>query len=103
MINIEQINQIIKDRKRMTPDDPRINRKWEELTILLSQNEKETIDFIKGCSSEQAEWISEVFEDISENLQSQGFIVAIEGLQKKFSNLDLATDISYAKMALEKN
>lgn len=42
-----------------------------------------------------------MFEDISENLRSEYFIDTLEKLQKKFPDLDLEVDISYAKEALK--
>ena len=46
---------------------------------------------------ENINWISEIFEDISEQLQSDRFIECIEQLSIKFPELDLEQDILYAK------
>lgn len=100
MIASEKIENLTNERKKLLPDDPKINEIWDELTQIFSDNEKATIEYLNNCSENQLEWISEVFEDISENLQSEDFIDTLEKLQKKFPDLDLEMDISYAKEAL---
>lgn len=101
MIDSEKIESLINERKMLLPDDPRIGEIWEELTQIFSQDEKLTIEYLNNCPESQLEWISEVFEDISENLQSEYFIDTLEKLQNKFTDLDLEVDISYAKEALK--
>ncbi len=101
MIDNIEIEKIIEKRKRMHPDDPRIVEKWEELTQIFIQNEESTIAYLNSCCKENIDWISEVFEDISEQLQSPGFIECIEQLSIKYPDLNLEQDILYAKKALE--
>jgi len=101
MIDFAKVEGLINERKKLLPDDPKITEIWEELANIFSKNEKLTIEYLNGYSEAQLEWISEVFEDISENLQSKEFIVSLEKLQKKFPDLDLEMDILYAKKALE--
>ena len=100
MIVSEKIENLINERKKLLRDDRRINEIWDELMQIFSEDEKATIEYLNSCSESQLEWISEVFEDISENLQSEDFIDTLEKLQKKFPDLDLEMDISYAKEAL---
>lgn len=102
MINCEKIENLISERKKKLSDDPRIGEIWDELKKIFSQDEKSTIEYLNNCSESQLEWISEVFEDISENLQSEDFIDTLEKLPKKYPDLDLEMDISYAKEALKK-
>ncbi|MGX7420051.1 hypothetical protein ACWOFR_14730 [Carnobacterium gallinarum] len=101
MLNSKKVKMLIIERKTMFPDDPKINEIWKELTDIFSKDENETINYLKTSPENEIEWISEVFEDISENLQSQNFINILEIIEKKFTNLDLYTDISYAKKALK--
>ncbi|WP_086315204.1 hypothetical protein A5821_002646 [Enterococcus sp. 7F3_DIV0205] len=101
MIDSEKMESLINERKKLLPDDPRIGEIWDELTQIFSEDEKDTIKYLNNCSGSQLEWISEVFEDISENLQSEDFIDTLEKLQKKFPYLDLEMDISYAKEVLK--
>ena len=53
-----------------------------------------------SCCKENVDWISEIFEDISEQLQSSRFIECIEQLAIKYPDLNLEQDILYAKEVL---
>ncbi|MEE1306021.1 MAG: hypothetical protein U0K68_12900 [Agathobacter sp.] len=97
MINNKEVEKIIKERVEMHPDDPRIMEKWNELTHIFVRDEEDTIAYLNNCNKENINWISEIFEDISEQLQSDRFIECIEQLSIKFPELDLEQDILYAK------
>lgn len=101
MISNYDVEKIIKERIAMHPDDPRIIEKWNELIQIFSQDEKDTIAYLNSCSMDNVNWISEIFEDISEQLQSDRFIDCIEQLNIKFPKLDLEQDIVYAKEVLK--
>lgn len=101
MISYCDVEKIIKERIAMHQDDPRIIEKWNELTQIFSQDEKDTIAYLNSCSIDNVKWISEIFEDISEQLQSDKFIDCIEQLNIKFPELDLELDIAYAKEVLK--
>ena len=53
------------------------------------------------CSKENIDWISEIFEDISETFKSLKFIQCIEHLKDKYPELDLEQDILFAKEAMK--
>lgn len=101
MIDNTEIQKIIEERKKMHPDDPRVVEKWNELTQIFIQNEESTIAYLNSCCKDNIEWISEIFEDISEQLQSSRFIDCIEKLAIKYPDLNLKQDILYAKEVLE--
>ena len=84
----------------MHPDDPRVVKKWNELTQIFIQNEESTIAYLNSCCKENVDWISEIFEDISEQLQSSRFIECIEQLAIKYPDLNLEQDILYSKEVL---
>ncbi|MBF2349237.1 hypothetical protein IBB80_08860 [Listeria marthii] len=92
MINSVEVNNLITERKNLHPDDPKINDIWEQLIKIFSKDEHYTVQYLNNCS--------EVFEDISKNLQSEKFIDELNLLNLKFPNLDLEMDISYAKKSL---
>ena len=96
-----EIREIINNRKKLHPNDPKVEEYWEELTEVLVRDESETIDFLNECSEEDISWISEVFEDISEQLNSIVFIKALEKIEKKYPNLDLHDFIEDAKDMLQ--
>jgi len=102
MIDNNLVEDIIEERKKMHPDDPRIIEKWNELTRIFIQNEENTIMYLNNCSKENVKWISEIFEDISEQLKSLRFIECIEQLSNKYSDLNLEQDILYAKKSLKR-
>lgn len=100
MIDNKKVKKIISERKKLHPDDPAVEKKWSELTDLFKKNEKETIKYLENCEGEELEWISEIFEDISEQLQSKKFIDTLELLEKKYPELDLKMNVEFAKKAI---
>ncbi len=101
MINNKEVEKIIIERIEMHPDDPRIMEKWNELSQIFVRDEEDTIVYLNNCNMENINWISEIFEDISEQLQSDRFIECIDQLSIKFPELDLEQDILYAKKVME--
>ena len=81
----------------MHPNDPSIEKYWDELIELLSENESETINYLKHCTKNEAEWVSEVFEDIAYNLQSNAYIESLQKINVKYPDLNLANIIEIAK------
>lgn len=100
MINRDDVEKVINERKNLHPDDPRIADKWEEITSIFIQSEDDTIEYLERCSQEELYWISEVFDDISAQLQSLRFIECIEKLPGKYPELDLEQDIGWAKQSM---
>lgn len=97
MIN-ELMEIILKERKaKHIEDDMGIQKCWEKMTNILSEDEDETIAYLNKCPKEDLYYISEVFEDISENLQSIKFIACLRELDKKFPELDMTNDINLAE------
>ncbi len=101
MIDNNKILDIIERRKKMQYDDPGIIDLWEELVMVFSENEEYTINYLNNCSKEYLFWISEVFEDISENLQSEQFLHCIQNLEIKYPDLSLEYDNQYAEKSLK--
>ncbi|EHR4851839.1 hypothetical protein KUB85_002185 [Enterococcus faecalis] len=93
-----KMEAILKERKGLNiNDDYGIEKCWNEMTIFLTQNEDETIDYLNECNEENLYYISEIFEDISEQLQSKRFITCLRNLDKKFPKLDMTKDIDIAE------
>lgn len=101
MIDNRVVDRILGERKNMHPDDPCVMDKWNELIKIFTYDEMSTIAYLNNCCKENIEWISEIFEDISEQLQSFRFIECIKRLAIKYPDLDLEQDISYAKKVLK--
>ena len=52
---------------------------------LFTRNLQETIDFLDNdCTAEQLSWMAEVFEEISEKLQSWDFVDALKRTADRF-------------------
>ncbi|WP_434779500.1 hypothetical protein [Neisseria sp. Ec49-e6-T10] len=93
---------ILKKRKSLSlNDDFGIEKCWNDMTELLTQNEDETIHYLEESKEDDLYFISEIFEDISEKLQSERFIACLRKLDKKFPELDMTKDINIAESYIE--
>jgi len=102
MINDKIIETILEKRKNLHPnDEPGFDNVWRSLTEIFTQNEEETINYLRNCPKEHLKWIKEVFDDISEEFKSEKFIDTLEYIEEKFPDLELSVDINYAKKYLE--
>ncbi|MHC1683427.1 MAG: hypothetical protein AB6733_10805 [Clostridiaceae bacterium] len=73
---------------------------WKPLTRILSKDETNTIDFLKKCSDEEIYFISEVFEDISDDFQSRKFIEFLKELERAHPDIDIKSEIQSAEYSL---
>jgi hypothetical protein len=93
----DKVKRIINERSKLHLNDPTVSKYWEQLVEILSFNEMETISYLEECSEEDVGWISEVFEDVAYNLNSQKYIKCLELLDNKYPNLQLTRTINIAK------
>ncbi len=94
----DRVNQVLEERREISLNyDYGVENSWEKLTAILSENEVKTINYLMSCSKDNVYWISEVFEDISERLQSKIFIECLRELDQKFSDLNLTYHIDVAE------
>ncbi|PER23013.1 MULTISPECIES: hypothetical protein [Bacillus cereus group] len=102
-MNIENKMQVILDKRKKLNlnDDYGIQKSWNEIIEVLSENEENTIRYLENCSKEDLYWISEVFEDIAEIVQSKEFINCLRKLDKKFPKLEMTKDIDIAESYIE--
>ncbi|MBC1512095.1 hypothetical protein HCA00_03930 [Listeria booriae] len=99
---IKQMEIILEKRKSLNiNDDFGIEKCWNEMTELLSQNEMETINYLEESTEKDLYYISEIFEDVSERFQSEQFINCLRKLDKKFPELDMTQDIDIAESYIE--
>jgi len=101
MIDAIKVKDLITKRKNMHPDDPRISDIWDEITNILGRSIKDTVIFFNNCTEDEVYWLSEVFDDIAYELNSQEFIDCIEGLERKYEALNIRQDIEFAKKMLK--
>ncbi|MBR4346030.1 MAG: hypothetical protein IKP75_03760 [Oscillospiraceae bacterium] len=56
-------------------DDYGIEESWKRLNNILTENVNDTICFFSNeCTDEEFFWLSEVFSDVSEKVQSKEFV-----------------------------
>ena len=71
----ENMRKIIEERKKIhIEDDYGIQECWLKMIDALSENEQQTVIYLENCTKEELYYVSEIFEDISERLQSKIFI-----------------------------
>ncbi len=75
-MNINKLRESILELLSLHPnDDYRTEKCWKEETEILSEDISETIDFFTNqCTDEEFFWLSSVFSDVSEIVQSKQFV-----------------------------
>jgi hypothetical protein len=96
MIKLE-VSNIIAERRKLHVNDPSVENYWDKLTDILIRDENTTIQFLDNSDSDTIMWISEVFEDVSEQLNSMEFIKCLEGLNNKYPKLNLESFVNGAR------
>ncbi|CAH2213482.1 hypothetical protein [Tepidibacter aestuarii] len=96
-MDIKNILKVLEQRKALHIEDPTVEKFWDKLTELLSENVEETISFFDNCTEEQILWFSEVFEDIAYNFQSVKFIECLDRIFEKYPNIPIEESIKTAK------
>ena len=97
MIKIKMDKLILERKNKCLEDDYGIQECWNKMTEVLSQNVQETNEYLEQCSEEEIYYISEIFEDISEQLKSKEYIECLRKLDKKYPNLNMTADIDLAE------
>ena len=94
----ERMMKIIEERKKKhIEDDNGIQECWKKMIDVLSVDVQQTVVYLENCTQVELYYISEVFEDISERLQSQTFIECLRKLDEKFPELKMTQDIDLAE------
>ena len=75
-MNIEQLREVITRCAALDPnDDFGMEKCWEEMTIILSDDISATIHFFESvCTDEELYWLGSVFDDVAEKTQSKELI-----------------------------
>ena len=89
-MNINKLRESILELLSLHPnDDYRTEKCWKEETEILSENILETIDFFENqCTDEEFFWLSSVFSDVSEIVQSKQFV---ETLRSRLARVNRET------------
>ncbi|AXF32533.1 hypothetical protein ACVB9H_02060 [Bacillus subtilis] len=92
---------LIKRKELNLNDDYEIQKSWDEIIEILSENEENSISYLENCNKEDLYWISEVFEDLAESLQSKELINCLRKLDEKYPDLEMTNDIDIAESYIE--
>ena len=89
-MNINKLRESILELLSLHPNDDYGTEKcWKEETKILSEDISETIDFFKNqCTDEEFFWLSSVFSDVSEIVQSKQFV---ETLRSRLARVNRET------------
>ena len=94
---LKEVIKTTKEKRKLHLNDPAISKYWDKLIELLSVDLEDTKYVLERVGEENLYQINEVFDDISYIFQSKEFILLLEELSKKYPQLDLETDIKWAK------
>lgn len=101
MLDRVELKRLLSERKQLDINDPSVENYWDVLTEHLSKDASDTISYLNSCAEEDLYWLSEVFDEVSYNLQSKNFIICIEELDKKYPKAELTSDVESAKKMIE--
>lgn len=99
---LHDVKKILQKRLLLHDEnDHDIEKCRNSLMKLLSENEEYTVNFLVNCSKDELLMVSEVFEEIAYNLQSQKYIRCLDTLDKKYPELKLTSSIDIAKRYMD--
>lgn len=93
----EKVRVVLGARALLDDNDPRIEQKWEELIVLLSEDENLTLNFLQVCTKTDLSFLSEIFEEVAYNLQSKKYIELLYCLDQRYPDLNLKRSIQIAE------
>ncbi|MCG8577867.1 MAG: hypothetical protein MI810_23515 [Flavobacteriales bacterium] len=94
----QRLSDVLEERKRLHINDPAVYRYWELLSKILAENIPLSISYLKQCSEEYLELLSEVFEDVMELTNNIEYLAYLKDLKDQSVN-ELIT--SNAKEAMD--
>ncbi|EON70214.1 hypothetical protein [Lysinibacillus sphaericus] len=93
----EKVRAVLGARALLDDNDPRIEQKWEELIVVLSEDENLTLNFLQICTKTELSFLSEIFEEVAYNLQSKKYIDLLYCLDQRYPDLNLKRSIQIAE------
>ncbi|MCX8129032.1 MAG: hypothetical protein N3I35_02905 [Clostridia bacterium] len=93
-----KVRKVLCEREKLhIENDFALEKCWEQLIEILSISEEETINCLEACHKYEILWISEVFEEVAYNLQSQKYIDCLKRLDKKYPELNITRSVEVAQ------
>ncbi|GIN14190.1 hypothetical protein CHH78_08680 [Shouchella clausii] len=93
----ERVRAVLGARALLDDNDPRVEQKWKELIVLLSEDENLTLNFLQVCTKTELSFLSEIFEEVAYNLQSKKYIELLYLLDQRYPDLNLKRSIQIAE------
>ena len=97
----EKVRAVLGARALLDDSDPRIEQKWEELIVLLSEDGNLTLNFLQVCTKTELSFLSEIFEEVAYNLQSKKYIELLYCLDQRYPDLNIKRSIQIAEEYLD--
>ncbi|GIN14042.1 hypothetical protein J26TS2_39090 [Shouchella clausii] len=97
----ERVRAVLGARALLDDNDPRVEQKWKELIVLLSEDENLTLNFLQVCTKTELSFLSEIFEEVAYNLQSKKYIELLYLLDQRYPDLNLKRSIQIAEEYME--
>ena len=92
----EYLKQLAEEAEELDPENEALwQENFDKRFAELSKDLNATMEYLSSCSEIELDWMSEVFEKLSEYFRSPELIACVEQIIKKFDNLEL-------KMQLER-
>ena len=97
-----EVKEILAKRKLIDDEhdyenDYEIEKCCKSLIDILSKDEDKTIEVINQLDETEILYLSEVFEDISERLQSEKYINCLKRIGEKYTDIPIASSIKTAE------
>lgn len=95
---INKVKLIISDRSKLhDEDDYNIGICRERLIEVLSKVDEDTILILNQLEEKEILLVSEVFEEVAYNLQSNRYIECLKSISQKYPNLNIEDSIEVAE------
>ena len=96
------LKQLVDEVERIETTDIENEYEWEitfnKRLEALTKDLDETIEYLDTCSKKELDWMSEVFEELSEHFKSQRLIDCVERNVTRFDDPELQDEL---RMELE--
>lgn len=80
---------------------PELEQNWDKMYHMMKSDMEECIEFMQGCTMEELEAISPIFDVLAAHFQSQDFVKEIKRLGEQWPNPHILRNIKYAEEILK--
>lgn len=93
-INEEKLRELLKERENLHPlDDIGLDKVWDKMLYYCGNDESKIVSFLASLNLNDLEWMSEIFEELSEKLnKSKTFKKSLEEITSKYPDVDFCLE-----------